>query len=234
VGKTVVTAWLVRWFRQQGYPVSVRKPVATGADREGDVWVNDDTRRLAQASDFTGELSSITRWTFPEPVAPTVAARLHDVELTLSALTAAALDGVPDGTVLLVEGIGGLLCPLTDTDTVADLAAILGLPVVLVAHHSLGTLSQTLLAVEVACHRCLPLVGVVVSETTPCRGLAEETNVAELRARLRVPLLAVVHHASHPDTAPQPELAAVAWDRLCRGNPDPVPFDEERFRPWKP
>jgi dethiobiotin synthetase len=136
--------------------------------------------------------------------------------------------------VLLVEGIGGLLCPLTASETVADLAAVLGLPIVLVARRSLGTLSQTLLAVEVAYHRRLPVAGVVVSETTPCRGLAEETNVAELRARLRVPLLAVAHHASHPDTALQPELAAVDWDRLCRGNPDPEPFGEERSRPWKP
>ena len=56
---------------------------------------------------------------------------------------------------LLVEGVGGLLCPLTETETVADLAAALELPLVVVARRSLGTLNHTLLTIEVAQHRCL-------------------------------------------------------------------------------
>jgi dethiobiotin synthetase len=216
VGKTFVAAWIARRLREQGSAVAVRKPVATGAVREGGAWVSADTRILAEAAGTPDELRHITCWTFPEPAAPPVAARRHGARLTLSALTEAALRGVRDDAVLLVEGVGGLLCPLTERETVADLAAGLSLPVVLVARRSLGTLSHTLMAVEVARNRRLPLVGVVVSETTPVRSLAEQTNVEELRARLAVPLLAVARHASDLG-GPQPELAAVDWQSLCRG-----------------
>src|SRR5262245_51518875 len=154
-----------------------------------------------------------------EPVAPPVAARRHGVGLTLSGLAAAALDGVPDGAALLVEGVGGLLCPVTESETVADLAAALDLPLVLVTRRSLGTLGLTLMAVEVAQSRRLPLAGVVVSDTEPCRTLAEETNVTELRSRLTVPLLAVARHQPDPGPAGQPELENVDWWRLCRGEP---------------
>jgi dethiobiotin synthetase len=159
----------------------------------------------------------VTRWVFAEAVAPPVAAGRHGVELTLTGLMSAVLDGVSDDGVLLVEGVGGLLCPLTEQETVADLVELLELPTVLVARRSLGTLSQTLLAVEVALQRHLPLIGVVVSETTPVQSLAEETNVMELRSRLKVPLLAVAQHAANLET-PQPELSAVDWWSLCRSS----------------
>src|SRR5207244_2013735 len=101
--------------------------------------------------------------------------------------------------------------PLTERETVAELAAAVGLPLVVVARRALGTLNHTLLTVEAARRRGLDVAGVVVSETTPCRGLAEETNVEELRRRLDVPLLAVARHLAGPGPADQPELSAVDW-----------------------
>ena len=92
------------------------------------------------------------------------------------------------------KGSAVCLCPLTEDETVADLAAELGLPLVVVARRSLGTLNHTLLTLEVARARRLRVAGVVVSETTPVTGPAEETNVEELRRRIGVPLLAVVPH----------------------------------------
>src|SRR2546423_1393774 len=122
VGKTEVTAGIARIWRREGRLFRVRKPVATGGD--------DDARKLAAAS---GErVEAITPLLFAEPAAPPVAARLVGYDLTLSALLAAMQAPVRhDAT--LVEGVGGLLCPLTATETVADLAAALGLPLVVVA-----------------------------------------------------------------------------------------------------
>ena len=113
--------------------------------------------------------------------------------------------------VLLVEGVGGLLCPLTEGETVADLARLLALPLVIVARRALGTLNHTLLTVEVARGRGLAVAGVVVSETTPPCGPAEESNVEELRQRLDVPLLAVAPHGQGL------ALAAVDWWQLAGG-----------------
>jgi dethiobiotin synthetase len=120
------------------------------------------------------------------------------------------------GSLLLVEGVGGLLCPLTEQETVADLVRSLGLPLVVVARRSLGTLNHTLLTVEVARGRGLAIAGVVISETAPLKGPAEESNVEELRRRLDVPILAVVPHQASPELA-CPAVEAVDWERLSAG-----------------
>jgi dethiobiotin synthetase len=105
---------------------------------------------------------------------------------------------------------------LTERETVADLVRELDMPLIVVARRSLGTLNHTLLTVEAARHRGLRLVGVVVTETTPIQGVAEETNVEELRRRLDVPLLAVLPHQPDSDGGVMPALQAVDWWRLAQ------------------
>ncbi len=122
---------------------------------------------------------------------------------------------VPD-IFLLVEGVGGLLCPLTERETVADLwPALLALPLVVIARRSLGTLNHTLLTLEVIRQRGLCVAGVVVNETAPVQGVAEETNVTELGKRLTVPILAVVPFQTNPHQGEIATLAAVDWQRLA-------------------
>ena len=216
-GKTFVTAAVARTLRQQGRPVRVSKPVATGAERVAGRWLADDTRLLAEAAGLDEEaaLGEVTPWAFPVPAAPPVAARLAGTALTLDELAAAVRRCARPESLLLVEGVGGLLCPLTETETVADLARLLGLPLVVVARRSLGTLNHTLLTVEVARTRGLTVAGVVVSETEPPQGTAAETNVEELRRRLAVPLLAVVPHG--PADGGAAAVAGVDWWGLGSG-----------------
>jgi dethiobiotin synthetase len=154
----------------------------------------------------------VTPWAFPDPVAPPLAARRQGVALDLKEIAVAVRRRHRPGSALLVEGVGGLLCPLTERETVADLAGALGLPLVVVARRSLGTLNHTLLTLEAARRRGLAVAGVVVNEVVPPEGLADETNVAELR-RLGVPVLAVVGHRR--GGPPGGELGAVDWWGLC-------------------
>jgi dethiobiotin synthetase len=185
--------------------------VATGADWIVGRWLSEDTRILAEA---TGDeaYDEITPWTFQTPAAPPVAARAARSELQLNELVAAVHRRWTPGTFLLVEGIGGLLCPLTENETVADMAVELDLPLVIVARRSLGTLNHTLLTLEAAHARRLRVAGVVVCETTPSTGPAEESNVEELRRRIRVPLLAVVPHRREGASW---EAPTVDWNRLA-------------------
>ncbi len=210
-GKTFVAAIIARALRMQGQVVRACKPVATGADWISGRWLSEDTRILAEATGDE-EVGKITPWTFATPAAPPVAAQAAGVTLRLDELAAAVRRREAPETTVLVEGIGGLLCPLTENETVADLATELDLPLVVVARRSLGTLNHTLLTLEVAQVRRLRVAGVVVCETSPMTGMAEETNVEELRRRIGVPLLAVVTHQRKgaPWAAP-----TVDWRRLA-------------------
>jgi dethiobiotin synthetase len=226
VGKTVVTEALVRLLRRQGQGVRVCKPVAAGARWVKGRWVSDDTIKLAEAAGIEDDWEQVTPWVWPEPVAPSLAARRAGAAVTLAEIVEAVRVRGRADKPLLVEGVGGLLCPLTDTETVADLAGMLALPLIVVTRRSLGTLNHTLLTLEAAAQRGLHVAGVVVNETTPPQGLADETNVDELRRRITAPILAVVPHQPHPPIDALPALAAVEWRRLF------VP--KERGSVWKP
>jgi dethiobiotin synthetase len=218
VGKTLVCTAIARLLRRQGKCVRVCKPVATGAAAQAGHWRADDTVRLAEAAAET-DLDAVTPWAFPAPAAPPVAARDQGMSLRLDDLVRAVNRRRQPGAFLLVEGVGGLLCPLTERETVADLARRLALPLVVVARRSLGTLNHTLLTLAAARHAGLAVAGVVVNETAPPAGLADETNVAELQKRIDVPVLAVVPHATDEARAAQvadAALAAIDWWQVGR------------------
>lgn len=225
VGKTYVVAAVLRNLRGEGRDVGVCKPVATGAAWVGGRYLAEDTRRLAEAAGLGAAPERVTPWAFPEPAAPPVAARERGVTLALSDLIGAVRFWEGSHEAVLVEGVGGLLCPLTARETVADLAAALDLRLIVVTRRSLGTLNHTLLTLEAAARRGLRVGGLVVSETEPPATLAERTNVAELCLRMSVPVLAVVPHRP-PPVETVPELAAVDWWCLCGGAPP-----AEAFRP---
>jgi len=210
VGKTTVAAGLARALRRRGFDVRVCKPVATGARCIDGRWISADTIALARAAGKENALAEVTPWAFPEPVAPPVAARRHGVTLDVAAMVRAVRNLDRANAIVVAEGVGGLLCPISETATVADLATSLQLPLVVVARRGLGTLNHTLLTLEAARARGLNVAGVVVSETEPCCGLAVETNVDELRRWIDVPLLAVVPFGADAASA----LAGVEWERL--------------------
>jgi dethiobiotin synthetase len=195
VGKTVTAAAVARQWRREGRPFRVCKPAATGAVWRDGRLLSEDALALAAAAG-EDDVAAVAPFVYEAAAAPPVAARLAGQELTLGALAAAVRRRQPPGGAVLVEGVGGLLCPLTAGHTVADLAGELGLPLVVVVRRSLGTLNHSLLTLEAAARRGLRVVGVVVCETTPVCGVAEETNVEELRRRTDVPVVAVIPHGT--------------------------------------
>jgi dethiobiotin synthetase len=210
VGKTYVVCAVARTLRRLGQPIRVCKPVATGAEWHEGRLLSDDTRLLAEAAG-DADCVAITPWTFAEPAAPPVAARLAGVTLSLPDIVAAVRRRADAAGLLLVEGIGGLLCPLTERDSIADLAAALRLPLIVVTRRALGMLNHTLLTLEVARCRGLAVAGVMVSETNAILNMAEQTNVEELRKRIDVPMLAVVPHQAVNAAG----LERIEWRRLA-------------------
>ncbi len=204
VGKTVVACALVRALRARGLRVAPMKPVAAGAVPHGDGWANEDTIALARAAGPgappPGEITPVL---LREAIAPHVAAAREGRAIALAPLVEAhrALARACDFTV--VEGVGGFRVPLARGLDAADLAAALGLPVVLVVGLRLGCLNHALLTAESIARAGLPLAGWVANAIDPAMAARDE-NVAALAERLGAPLLGLLPFAPDGET-PGPE-----------------------------
>lgn len=185
VGKTVTTAALAALAVVTGRRVAVLKPVQTGVElgEPGDL---DQVRHLVGGSITCGELAR-----YPEPLAPVTAARRAGVApMTPARATAAARELLAEHDLVLVEGTGGLLVPLDGAGgTLADVAAALNAPVLVVAAAGLGTLNHTALTAEVLRTRGLSCAGIVIGAWPAQPDLAAWCNLADLPAVTGLPLL---------------------------------------------
>lgn len=174
VGKTVVSAAIAATWREAGRDVVYVKPVQSGA-ADGD----DDPADVNALADVPTVVGPV----IGPSLAPGVAARLAGEDLLGDELARVVNDAAAShpGAWLVVEGAGGLLVELgSDGTTCADLAATLGLPVVVVARPGLGTLNHTALTLAELDRRRLPVAGVIVSGYPADPDLATRTNLDEL------------------------------------------------------
>lgn len=196
VGKTWMTAMIARELMGDGTEVGVYKPVCSGMEIGPDgekFWP--DIAILSEAIGRRYPAERICPQRFEAPLAPPVAARLEGMTVDSSRLRSAARWWRGRVDLLLIEGVGGLLCPLTETETVADLAGDLGYPLLIVGRLGLGTINHTLLTVETARSRGLPVAGIILNDLDgQSADIRRDTNPAELAARCNPPVLAVVSH----------------------------------------
>ena len=193
VGKTIVAAAIAMILRDAGADVGVMKPVATGCVRRREGLVSEDAELLAKAADVPEPLEEISPIRLAEPLAPTVAAARARLTLDLAPMWAAWRRLRRAHEIMLVEGIGGLLCPVTPTECVADLAKMFGLPLLVVARPVLGTINHTALTVEAARARGLRVAGIVINRYHhDSTDLAETTNPDEIQRVTGVDVLGLV------------------------------------------
>jgi dethiobiotin synthetase len=217
VGKTFLTSRIARQLLEAGVSVGAYKPVCSGCeDPKSACPIWQDVEILSEALDDHFPRERICPQTFRAPLAPPVAARLENRAVDQNQL----LGGIDwwRGRVdlLLVEGVGGLLCPISEKWTICDLAEKLGFPLLIVARLGLGTINHTLLTVEVAQQRGLTVAGILLNETQPEeRGLAGATNPSEIAARCDVPILAVIPYKKAPGLLPLPETSTMNWQSLA-------------------
>lgn len=218
-GKTYVAALLVRHLRAQGWNVGACKPVVSGAiDRaaarhtsnpiaaagdsdvagEHRVWLDVEILRDACGPLIDEEAArKLAPQRFREPLAPPMAARREGRSVSWEAILECVAWWQNRVERLVIEGVGGLLCPLTDERTIADLAGALGCPLLIVARAELGTINHTLLTVEAARNRGLPLAGIVVNQTSSDTDAALVAgNIEEIERRSGVPVLAFVPYGA--------------------------------------
>jgi dethiobiotin synthetase len=172
IGKTWVTAALAAACVASGRRVAVLKAAQTGAPDDDAAWI---------AARVPG-IAVRTALRYEAAVAPSVAARLEGApEPSLEPIVTLARELRAEAGAILVEGSGGLLVPINDRETFADLALALDLPLLIVARPGLGTLNHTALTAEVARARGIAVAGLIVCGTSAHPDVAERTNLTELR-----------------------------------------------------
>ncbi len=184
VGKTWIGTRLARALQRGGVDVRARKPVESGCERRGGELLPLDGAAYREALANVEALCTITPYRLAHALSPARAARLEGVDLSLQRLEAAARAGVASDDFLLVEGAGGFYSPLALDGSNADLAARLGLPLLLVAPDRLGVINHVLLTSEAAARRGLTLAAVLLNPLPGADAPAGMDNRDELAAHL--------------------------------------------------
>lgn len=192
VGKTYVGAAVIRCLVARGVSVLPRKPVESGCESIDGELVPADAVMLHTAAARAGTLNEVCRYRFKQPLSPARAARLEELDLTIADLERACRHGVGENNFLWVEGAGGFYSPLASDGLNADLAARLGLPILLVAADRLGCINHVLLTVEAIRARDLNLVAVVLNQTEP-NTISAMDNADDLRRCLKCSLFTLGH-----------------------------------------
>ncbi|MED1784333.1 dethiobiotin synthase [Brevibacillus fortis] len=197
VGKTVVTAGIASVLRETGVNIGVWKPVQSGARAHDE---NSDARHLRSWSGVPDSCEEIAPLCFEAPLTPLLAAEAEGKSLTVEEVIAAGRPLMERYPALLVEGAGGLIVPLTRTETMADLAVRLNLPMLIVARAGLGTINHTLLSVWYARELGIEVVGVILNQSNSA-GVTDEsvkTNASMIESYGGVPVWGVLPWINQP------------------------------------
>lgn len=180
VGKTFVACALAGAMRGRGLTVGVFKPVETGCvGCNGDL-LPEDARALKKAAGCGEDLDLINPYRFSEPLAPSVAARNSGATIDFKVIRDSFRSIRDSSDAVIVEGAGGLLVPVSEDRTIAHMALLLELPLVVVAANRLGTINHTLLTVRHATTMGLKVAAVVLNDLSEERDPSAETNRDEI------------------------------------------------------
>ena len=183
-GKTFVTALLVRAARTTGADAVGAKPFCCGP--------RTDVEILAQASDHVETLDAINPVWLKTPAAPRACEMLGEPAADVPRALTAVRDLAARHAQVFCEGAGGWLVPVAKDCTVADFAADLGWPVIVVVRNKLGAINHTLLTLESVRRRGLPLAGIILNDVDGQTDEATRTNRAILEESCGCPILAEI------------------------------------------
>ena len=164
VGKTVVTACLTALFKSQGIDVGVMKPIETGVDPACNSSANSDAKFLMEVSGNNDPADEVCSYRFKTPASPYQAAQIVGRVIRPTNIIENFKALKLKHNLMLIEGIGGLLVPITRHYNVANLALEIGLPLIIVSRLRLGTLNHTLLTINAARQHGLKIKGIILNQ----------------------------------------------------------------------
>jgi len=213
IGKTLVTVALTRALIAAGKRVAVMKPVAAGTVKTPEGEFNDDALELLAASNVKAPYEDVNPWLLKTPASPHLAARADGVTIRHERIAAAFQRLRAASDLVLVEGAGGWFAPISTTETMADVAERLALPVVLVVGMRLGCLNHALLTRDALRTRGIGFAGWIANLLEAEMPLAN-ANIETLSGRFGMPPLSVVPARTDPSPIPVPTWAIEAAKNL--------------------
>jgi dethiobiotin synthetase len=217
IGKTRVTAGLLKAFARAGQKTVGMKPVASGAVMTAEGLRNEDALTLQTAASERRPYEWVNPYCFAPAVAPHLAALEAGVEISLELIRSAYGRLCQGADTVLVEGVGGWQVPLSPLLELPDLVRALDLPVILVVGMRLGCLNHALLTARALSADGLELAGWVANAVDPAFE-RPEANVATLEAELHAPLLARLPHAPSASPDALAEALVPASRRLAQAS----------------
>ena len=222
VGKTFVTASMLRTLVASGDIAVGLKPIASGFEQIDGEWRNNDVDQLCAASSCSLPAERVNRYRFKPAIAPHIAAAMDGVELDFDLIADDVRFAQQRADWVLVEGVGGWQVPLSMRNTapkasIAGLASELQLPVILVVGMRLGCLNHALLTVDSIKASGLPLAGWIANHLTLNFEYVAE-NRDTLAARIDAPLLFEVPFTEHPVNAAVQFQDRIDWIERLRSD----------------
>src|SRR5215467_15384462 len=193
VGKTFIAAALARVFHSRGIDVGVMKPFAADRKTFSRKYRSEDTALLARAAHTTDSDTQINSYFYTVPAAPYVASAVtQEGKVSIPVVLDAYQHLAAKHDIMIVEGIGGLMVPLTESETFADFAKVLDIPTILVARCSIGTFNHTLLTLSVLRTYDLELIGLVMNGYPRIQRAEDKQLVIAVKRLAGVELLCVI------------------------------------------
>jgi dethiobiotin synthetase len=202
IGKTRVAAALVRALVRDGFRVAAMKPVAAGADPTPAGLRNADALELAEAANVRAPYEMMNPFCAPLAASPHIASKEAGIAVDLATIRQKFSELAALSDIVIVEGAGGWLAPISETETMADVAVSLDLPVLLVVGLRLGCLNHALLTAQAIHSQELELAGWVANHLQPRFERVGE-NIATLQHHLSGPLLDVVRYDAPAFDSPE-------------------------------
>lgn len=200
VGKTIVAGAVIKAVNFLGYRIGAMKPVESGCGREGEVLVPFDGMFLKQMAQMDDPIRLVTPCCLESPLAPLAASEQDMTEIQVPEIMKSFHRLSDKYEVMVVEGIGGLMVPITRDYYVAGLARDMGLPLLIVARPGLGTINHIMLTVSCALREGLSVAGVVLNYSAPPENSpAEQTNPKLLAQICPAPVIAIFPYLKNTD-----------------------------------
>ncbi|MGB6463505.1 MAG: dethiobiotin synthase [Nitrosotalea sp.] len=191
VGKTAITAALAASLRRRGIDVGVMKPIASGAPQKTG-FKSSDVTLLHEAAKVNDKEEMINPVFLPLPTSPYDATKILNLEIDMKIISERFQYLLKAHQMLLVEGIGGIMTPITKSFFVADMIKKMKLETIIVTRSTLGTLNHTVMTFRMCKEYGIAVKGMIINYFDEKGSLAERNTPSTLHEITGLPILGII------------------------------------------